>query len=86
MRIIAGVLFHLLNWLRGPMLIVLMLMQGFFFLSLVAVLIAFVASPPAQHHTALIGLGIAFVGSFASYLARRGYDATLHRLSMARYA
>ena len=83
MRTLATVMFHLMNWLRGPILIVLGLARFFFFLGLLAVVVAFVAVP-AQHDTIYKLLAIGLVGSFGAYLMRRGYDRALYKLNLFR--
>ncbi len=76
--------FHLLNWLRAPILLVLALARFFFFLGLLAVVVCFVAVP-AQHDTIYKLLAIGVVGSFGAYLLRRGYDRALYKLNVSRF-
>ena len=84
MRFVVSIIFHLMNWLRGPVLIALGLARFFFFLGLLAVVVCFVAVP-AQHDTLYKLLSIGVVGSFGSYLLRRGYDRALYKLNLFRF-
>jgi hypothetical protein len=86
MRVIASIIYYLLAWLRGPLLIFLQLASGFFMLTLILVVCLFFALPP-QHgqHAVLVKLiCISFVGSFGAFLLRRGYDAMLFKLNLFR--
>ena len=81
MRVLARVFFHLLNWLRGPVLVVLFLGRAFFFLFVAVALLCLVAVP-AQRQVELELLGLSLAGSLCCYFGRRGYDRALYRLDV----
>jgi hypothetical protein len=79
MRVMARVFFHLLNWLRGPVLIVLFFGRAFFFLFIAVALLCLVAVP-AQRQVELELLVLSLIGSLVCYFGRVGYDRALYRL------
>jgi hypothetical protein len=81
MRVMARVFFHLLNWLRGPVLVVLFLGRAFFLL-FIAVAVLCLLTVPAQRQVEWELLVLSLIGSFLCYFGRRGYDRALYRLDV----
>ncbi len=81
MRLIARMGFHLLNMMRGPVLILLMIARGFFLLSLAAGVVYLIALPGSKRFEVMY-LGFSFIGAFICYGMSRVYDRTLLRLNM----
>ncbi len=81
MRLMARIAFHLLNLMRGPVLIVLMIGRGFFLLSL-AVGVLYLIALPGSKRLEVLYVSFAFAGAFVCYAIARFYDRALVRLNL----
>ena len=81
MRLMARVAFHLLNLMRGPVLILLMIGRGFFLLSFAVGILYLIALPGPKRLDWLYVL-FAFGGTFVCYGLARFYDRALFRLNL----
>jgi hypothetical protein len=81
MQLLAKVIFHLLNWVRGPVLVTLFFARFFFFLFL-AIAFGCVLVLPQQRHVSVELLVLSLVGSLATYGIGQGYDRALYRLNV----
>lgn len=84
MRLIASFVFHLLTFLRVPLILFLRLGSVLLFLGGLATLCYI----PLGHKEAMLGkmLAFAFGGSFGFYLVGVGYDRILLAVNRARFA
>ena len=83
MRLLAGFLFHLMAFLRVPLILVLRIGSIFFFLSGLATLVYM----PLGHRESMLQkmFLVAFGSSFGLYMVGVGYDRILLAVNRARF-